>query len=166
MLKEKNILIYLLFFLLSFIHICVNAQTENFEEALIEAKAQQKKIIVDVYTDWCGWCKKMDKEVYGNAEIKKIIKDNFILVKLDAEGENKINYFGKTYKASELAVFFEATGYPTTVFLDKNGNVIEYKYENYKMKNLPGYFKAPEFLKVLEFIRDDKYKDTDLSTIL
>jgi thioredoxin-related protein len=142
------------------------AQTNSFEKALKKAKQEDKKIIVDVYTDWCGWCKKMDADSYGNEDIKEIIEDDFILVKLNAEGSGKIKYNGNEYSESDLAIYFEVTGYPTTVFLESSGKLIEYKYDKVKMKNLPGYFKPKDFKKMLKYIRDEKYKDTDLSNIL
>ena len=141
------------------------SQRSSFEKALEEAESDDKKIIVDIYTDWCGWCKKMDKDVYENKKIKKIIDKSFIVVKLDAEGTGKIKYNGTEFTETGLALYFEASGYPTTVFLEPDGEVIEYKYKNNTMKNLPGYFNADEFKKMLIFIRDGKYKDSDLSKI-
>ncbi len=142
------------------------AGPKSFNEALKMAKKQDKKLILDVYTDWCGWCKKMDKDVYGKSDIKDIVEDDFIFYKLNAEGDEKITYLGKDYTAAQLAEFFEVSGYPTTIFLEPNGKVIEYKYNDQKMNNLPGYYKAGEFQKVLEFMRDEKYKDTDMKTII
>lgn len=142
------------------------AQKLSFDEAVKKAKSENKKVIVDVYTDWCGWCKKMDKNVYGNSDIKKIIEEDFIFVKLDAEGSGKNSYNGKSYTDSELAAHFQVSGYPTTVFLEPDGKIIEYKYDKFTMNNLPGYYPSDDFKKVLEFIRDGKYKDTDLSTII
>jgi thioredoxin-related protein len=52
------------------------------------------------------------------------------------------------------------------VFLNSDGSVIEFKYDNFVMNNLPGYYTADEFKKVLEFIKDEKYLDTDLSTVI
>lgn len=108
----------------------------------------------------------MDKEAYSDTDVKKIVEDSFIFVKLDAEGSGKNSYKGKSYSDSELAVYFQVSGYPTTVFLEPDGKVIEYKYDKYPMSNLPGYYGADDFKKVLEYIRDGKYKDTDLSTII
>ncbi|MGH2574133.1 MAG: thioredoxin family protein [Ignavibacteria bacterium] len=151
--------------ILSF-QIPVFSQSMSFDEALKQAKQENKKIIIDVYTDWCGWCKRMDREAYSNSDVKKVIDESFILVKLDAEGSKKNNYNGKVYTDSELAAHFQVTGYPTTVFLSSDGKVIEFNYDNYKLKSFPGYLTAPEFSKVLNYIKDEKYKDTDLSTIL
>lgn len=142
------------------------SQSSTFEEALKTAKEQDKKIIVDVYTDWCGWCKKMDRDAYSNSEIKEIIEDNFIFVKLNAESNDIIHYKGNQYTCSELSAYFQASGYPTTIFLTSDGNVIEYLYDKFKMNNLPGYYNASDFKKMLQYIKDEKYKDTDLSTIL
>jgi thioredoxin-related protein len=135
----------------------------SFEDALAKAKTENKRVIVDVYTDWCSWCKKMDKDVYGNSEIKKIVKKNFVFVKLNAESSETINYIGRKYTGEELALYFEATGYPTTVFLEPDGSIIKFKYDSVTMKNIPGYFKKDEFKKILNFFKDGKYKDSDLS---
>jgi thioredoxin-related protein len=145
----------------------INIYTQSkFEDALFKASSENKKIIVDVYTDWCTWCKKMDKEVYANKDIKKLIEDNFIFVKLNAEGKEKINYNGKKYTEEELSYFFDVFSFPTTLFLESDGKLITFKYDNYPMKNIPGYFKADEFKKILEFFKNEKYKDSDLSTVL
>lgn len=143
----------------------VNAQNA-FEDALSKAKSENKILIVDVYTDWCGWCKKMDKEAYSNKDVKDMIAESFIFVKLNAEGTDKIKYNGKTYTETELAAYFEVTGYPTTVFIEPDGKQIEFNYDRSKMKNIPGYFKTDEFKKILQYFKDKKYKDTDLSTIV
>jgi thioredoxin-related protein len=144
----------------------IYSQQFSFDDGLKAAKKEHKKVIVDIYTDWCGWCKKMDREAYSDADIQRIIKDNFIYVKLNAEGNEVHSYNGKSYTDGELAEYFQVTGYPTTVFLDSKGKVIEFDYDKTKMNNLPGYYETKDFKKVLEYIRDGKYKDTDLSTII
>jgi thioredoxin-related protein len=144
----------------------IYSQQLSFDEALKTAKKEHKKVIVDIYTDWCGWCKKMDREAYSDAGIQKIINDNFIYVKLNAEGSGVNNYNGKSYTDGELAEYFQVTGYPTTVFLDSKGKIIEFDYDKTRMSNLPGYYEIKDFKKILEYIRDEKYKNTDLSTII
>ncbi len=147
--------------------LCISAFAQNsFEVALKKAKSENKRVVIDVYTDWCGWCKKMDSEAYSNSDVKKIIEDNFIFVKLNAEGTGKIKYNGKEYTETNLASYFEVTGYPTTIFLEPDGKLIEFKYDKMNMKSVPGYFKTDEFKKILEYFKDGKYKDTDLSKIV
>lgn len=164
--KIKSGVIFGFLLALIFSSHAVYSQQLSFDDGLKAAKLEHKKVIVNIYTDWCGWCKKMDREAYSDAGIKKIIKDNFIYVRLNAEGNRLNNYKGKSYTDGELAEYFQVTGYPTTVFLDSEGKVIEFNYNKYKMNNLPGYYETNEFKKVLEYIRDDKNKNTDLSTII
>lgn len=138
----------------------------SLKDGLAKAKNENKRVIVDVYTDWCVWCRKMDSEAYSNPEVKKIIEDSFIFVKLNAEGSDKVTYNGKEYTEEDLAVYFEVSGYPTNVFLEPDGKVIEFKYDTVKMKNVPGYFKTDEFKKILKYFKDGKYKDSDLSAVI
>ena len=137
-----------------------------FEDALKKAASENKRVVIDVYTDWCGWCKKMDAEAYSNDEVKKLLEDNFVLVKLNAEGKDKLTYNGKKYTEEELSYYFEVFSFPTTIFLEPDGKLISFKYDNYPMKNIPGYVKTDEFKKLLIFFRDGKYKDIDLSTVI
>ena len=138
----------------------------GFEDALNKAKSENKRVIIDVYTDWCGWCKKMDAEAYSNTEVKKIIEENFVVVKLDAEGSGKLKYNGKEYTEEQLSYYFEVFSFPTTIFLEPDGKVIDFKYDNTTMKSVPGYFTTDDFKKILNYIKDGKYKDTDLSKIV
>ena len=57
----------------------------TFEEAVELNKAEQRKIFIDVYTDWCGWCKKMDATTFNSPEIAKILNEEYYAVKFDAE---------------------------------------------------------------------------------
>ena len=71
----------------------------SIEEAmnLAQTEGSPKKIFIDVYTDWCGWCKRMDKDTFQNAEVALYMSENFYMVKLDGEGKEPIEFKGKTY---------------------------------------------------------------------
>jgi uncharacterized protein YyaL (SSP411 family) len=56
----------------------------TFEEAIALHKENPKKVLIDLYTDWCGWCKVMDRETYSNAEISTYINENFYPIKFNA----------------------------------------------------------------------------------
>jgi thioredoxin-related protein len=133
----------------------------SFEEAVEASKSDKKKIFIDVYTDWCGWCKVMDKNTFNNQTIAEYLNENFHSVKLDAEGTGDINFRDKTYKyipsgkkgIHELAyaLLNGKLSYPTVVFLD----------EDFKMITpVPGYQKPEQFYPIITFIGDDHYKNT------
>jgi len=121
----------------------------SFDKGLAEAQKSDKKILVDVYTDWCGWCKRMDRDVYANDKVASYLMQQYVLVKVNAESSEELHYKGKTYSEMGLAQGFKVTGYPTILFLDPNGNHIT---------SLPGYVKADEFLGIVKFIGEDYYK--------
>jgi thioredoxin-related protein len=135
------------------------------EEALILHKSEPRKIVVDMYTDWCGWCKKMDREVYKNPGIAKYLNDNYYVVKFNTEKyKEEIEYAGNTFKfvpppqggrngIHELAYLLmnRKASYPTTVFIDE---------ELQPIQAIPGYQKAGFFEVVITYIGDDKYKNT------
>lgn len=123
----------------------------SFEQGLTEAKKANKKVLVDVYTDWCGWCKKMDSETYSDAGIADYLQKNYVLVKLNAESRRTQAYNGKQYSEQELAGGFGVTGYPTTLFLKPTGEAITV---------LPGYADASQFKTVLSYIAEDHYLTT------
>ena len=121
-------------FILSYL----KAQTEkdglvkwlSIKEAQQKNKEVQKPFIIDIYTDWCGWCKHMMKTTYSNAGIANYINSNFYPVKFDAETKDTIEYNGKIYKPTskepktphELAIKFLGTSlsYPSTMFVTNN----------------------------------------------
>ena len=83
--------------------------------ALEEASSNHKVVVVDVYTDWCGWCHKMDENIYSSPQIAALSKD-VVFLKLDAEDGAEGQQFAKQTKV---------TGYPTTFVLDGEGTVID-----------------------------------------
>ena len=119
------------------------------DEGVALARQQNKKILIDVYTDWCGWCKKMDKEVYTNEKVGQLIATNFIAVKLDAESQNGASFGGTLMDEASVARTLGATGYPTTVFLDSEAKPIT---------KIAGYMEPKEFVNVIGYIGEDHYK--------
>ena len=70
----------------------------SFEQAIERSKSEKRKIFIDVYTDWCGWCKVMDKSTFSEARVAKILNEKFYPVKLDAEQREDIVFSGNTFK--------------------------------------------------------------------
>jgi thioredoxin-related protein len=126
-------------------------QWYSFEQGLAEAKKTNKKMLVDVYTDWCGWCKKMDADTYSNSTVVSYLQEKYVVVKLNAESSSRLSYQGKQYTERELAGEFGVSGYPTTLFFKSDGSTIT---------GAPGYYGAADFKTVLSYIAEDRYLDT------
>lgn len=139
----------------------------SWEEAvtLSESDENPKKIFIDIYTDWCGWCKKMDKDTFQNSEVASYMQENFYMVKLDGEGKEPIEYKGKTFKfipsgrngyhEFAAALMQGKLSYPTTIFLDEKMNMLS---------PVPGYQKPEPFLQIAKYFGDDVYKEKDWKT--
>ena len=69
----------------------------SWEEAMTAMEENPKKIFIDVYTDWCGWCKRMDATTFKDPTVAAYISENYYAVKLDAEQRAKIVYDGHTF---------------------------------------------------------------------
>ena len=122
---------------------------KSFSAARMAAKESKRKVLVDVYTTWCGWCKKMDRDVYGNADVRAYLQEHFEVSKLDAESADTQTVDDAEHTGREIATAMGVSSYPTTVFFSDSGEMIT---------AVPGYTSAEGFLQVLEYIHGEKYK--------
>lgn len=123
----------------------------SLEEGVRYAKQDQKKILIDVYTDWCKWCKVMDQKTFGNAAIQPYLKENFHLVKLNAEQKTPIQFNGKEYNWVQggrsgynqlaLDLLDGRLAYPSLVVFDASLN---------KLQVIRGFKSAAELKKLLK----------------
>jgi len=120
-----------------------------YSQGLAKAKQEDRYILIDFYTDWCGYCKKMDRETYSQEEVKKILAENFVTIKVNAESENNILVEGTATTERELALKYKVNSYPTIWFLDSNSN---------KIAPLPGFVPAEQFLWIINYIGGGWYK--------
>ncbi len=129
-------------------------------EALEAQKTEPRKILLKAYTDWCGICKWMDKHAFAKAGIAQFINDNYYPVAFNAEGEGTVSYKGKTFNNPDLkrnyrsqhefAELLNIMEYPTLVFFDEKGEVIN---------PIPGKMDARKLEIYLTMLVDDTYKE-------
>jgi thioredoxin-related protein len=134
----------------------------SFEEAFQLNKKKPKKVLVDIYTDWCGWCKKMDAETFTNPTIVDYLAKNYYCVKLNAERKDTIIIDGVTFvnpnpegkrSTHQLAVDLlkGQMSYPSYVFLNEKSEWLTV---------VPGYHPAKEFEPILHYFGDNAYVKT------
>ncbi len=113
----------------------------TFEEAINKSAQDNKPIFIDVYTDWCGWCKKMDKNTFQNSEVVEYVAQNYHAVKVDAESEDATSFDGQKLTYRQLTQgFFRITGYPSIVLINSKKEVTV----------APGYRNEKNFIKMLK----------------
>lgn len=117
----------------------------SWDDGLARAKSGKRYMVVDVYTDWCGWCRRMEADVYARRDVSEYLASKFVTVKLNAESGELVHRGERSMSARTLASQFQVTGYPTTIFLTPDGE---------RLANLPGYVPADKFLLMLRYIGD------------
>ena len=140
----------------------------SLEKALEAQKVTPKKIIMDVYTTWCGPCRLLDKKTFGNPDVSRYISQNFYAVKFNAEGDEEIFFYDKKFSnpnynpdrkgrnsTHDFTKFLGIRGYPTIIFFSEEGDPII---------PLTGYFNVRQIEPYLKMIKRGDYavfKDSD-----
>ncbi len=133
------------------------------EEAMAAESKQPRKIMIDVYTKWCGPCKMMSQNTFTDADVVAYMNEHYYCVKFDAERADSCVFKGQTFKnpdfdpaktgrngVHQFARYLNVSAYPTLVFLDETGGLIG---------PVVGY-KTPGDLELfVKFFVSDKYKE-------
>ena len=137
-------------------------QLMTLAQAMEAQKQVPKKIFMDVYTDWCGPCKLLDKNTFQNPDVSNYISEHFYAVKFNAEGQEEIKFFDQTYTnpnfdpnrngrnaTHQFTQFLGVKGYPTMVFFSENGDPI---------MPVVGYQKPQQLELFLKMIKQGDYQ--------
>lgn len=137
----------------------------TFEEAFVLNQKEPRKIMVDVYTDWCGWCKVMDKKTFSNSVISEYLNEKYYPVKFNAEqkedvilGQDTLRFVAsgsRGYHQLAAALLNNKLSYPSVVFLDEESKIIHLQQ---------GFTKAQPFDVMLKYIGGNHYTTTPWTT--
>ncbi|MCB0443422.1 MAG: thioredoxin family protein [Flavobacterium sp.] len=150
-----------IFLLITFITVSFTQAQEikwmSFDDAMALQKKNPKPIFMDVYTDWCGPCKMLDKNTFQTKAFADYINANYYAVKFNGEGNTTVNYKGKKYSnpgydanrkgrnsMHEFTEFLKVEGYPSMYVMDKKGDVA---------KVIVGYYQADQLLAELKEVK-------------
>jgi thioredoxin-related protein len=152
------------FFLLSLSLQSLNGQQKikwmTLDEVLEKSRTEKRKIFIDVYTHWCGWCKKMDKTTFSEENIIQYINEHYYPVKFDAQYTEVVRFKGQDYQFikqghtgyHELAakLLHGQMSFPSIVFLDEEFNVIQ---------SIPGYQDHYHFEMIATYFAENHHRN-------
>jgi len=123
------------------------------KEAMLKEK---RPLLIDLYTDWCGWCKVMDRKTYTNAKVIAYVQQHFYPVKLNAETRETITWNEKQYnfnssnRTNDFAIFltYGRLSYPTTVIIPP---------DNSGPQPVPGYLEPKDLELIVRYFGEGKY---------
>lgn len=141
---------------------------KRFDVALEDARLAGKHIMVDVYTDWCGWCKRLDRETYTDFTVREVLAESFISSKIKGDSPKRLNVTPRivTEGGRQLLQFVNSDaptmsekeltqrqlrvkGYPTIMFFSADGKLIT---------QMATFLNANQLEKILNFVKDDLYE--------
>ena len=131
----------------------------DWDTGMAAAKKENKPVLVDFYADWCGYCKKFDKEAFADAGIKDKLAKDWIGIKINGEDKNgRATIDGKKLTHPEVMQQYGIKGFPTILLFDKTGKAVE-PYTTYI-----NYVPIEPFGPLLDYFKDELYsKDVDIN---
>ncbi len=119
-------------------------------------RQEPRVVIMDIYTDWCYWCKVMEKNTYSHPEVSAYVRDHFYPVKFNAESKDKVSWKGRSfaynegYRVNDLALSLThgQLSFPTTVIITPDNNAPRF---------IAGYLKPAELEPILKYYGEGAY---------
>jgi thioredoxin-related protein len=145
--NKKYLAVTLLLFI--FLPVSSFANWGKFDEGMAISAKSDKYAIVDFYTDWCSWCKKMDKEVFAKPDVSSRLTREFVTIRIDAESNTPLTYKGQKTTARAFTGMMKVQGFPTLIVFNSKGDPVTL---------LPGYVDAKTFMLFLDYVKKEKYK--------
>ncbi|MFQ5637906.1 MAG: thioredoxin family protein [bacterium] len=123
-------------------------QWKTFEDGLALAKKENKLLVVDFYTEWCHWCKVMDKDTYGDKGVIGLVKEHAVMSKVNPEISGQYRFREANYSGRQLSMMFGVKGFPTTAFINAKGELLA---------SISGFIPAEKFTMILKYLAGNWY---------
>jgi thioredoxin-related protein len=127
-----------------------NVKWYQYDEGLAKAKKEKKHMMVFFYTTSCGWCKKMDRDTFGNEDVKEVLNESYVPIKVNGQSARKVKLDGEEVTERQLAGMYRVRAYPITWFLTPSSEKIAPRL---------GYASPEEFVYILNWVKDDLYEE-------
>ena len=128
------------------------------EEAAGKLQQEQRPVLIDLYTTWCGWCRQMDKRTYSNKKVAEYLQDKFYPVRVDAETHAVITWGGRTYqfnpqyRSNEFAMYLThgRLEFPTTIII----------VPGQEPQAIPGFMEPKDLELLVKYFGEGAYRTT------
>ncbi|CAN5587487.1 hypothetical protein BH23BAC4_BH23BAC4_04000 [soil metagenome] len=122
--------------------------------AMATQKAVQsdRPIMIAALAEWCGWCVRLERDTFADAEVRGYLAENFASVKIDVESQSDVLFEGQTIPEAQFASMLGVRGVPATVILGPDGELLTM---------ISGYYPPEQFLLMLRYIREADYDKED-----
>lgn len=127
-----------------------DALWNSLETAQQKAETSDKWVLIDIYTDWCTYCRQMYNETYTNQKVIDKLNEYFYVTRVNAESDEMITFNGEELSMERLAAEFGVTSYPTTVIVKPDGEPFAIQ---------PGFIEADQFADILTYVGTDAYEE-------
>ena len=122
----------------------------SMETAERKAFDEGKYMVLDIYTEWCGFCRRMNQETYADERVQDALDRYYYPVRINAESAENVIFQGNSYEMRDLAAEFAVRSYPTTVFISPEGETVAAQ---------AGFIEAETFYRMLSFVGSESYRN-------
>lgn len=114
----------------------------------------ERRVLVNVYTEWCEFCRKMDSDVYPDSAVRRVVAEHFMTVGLNADSDRIVRFKGQEFTERALARRLGVRSYPTMVFMEPDGTVI---------LQTNGFMPTDDYVRMLTYIGSQAYTRVDFA---
>jgi thioredoxin-related protein len=113
-----------------------------------------RRVLVNIYTEWCDYCRLMDEQVYPDSSVRRVVAEHFVTVGLNADSDRIIRFKGQEFTERAFARRLGVRSYPTMVFMDPDGHVI---------LQTNGFMPTDDLVRMLAYIGSQAYDRVDFA---